>query len=277
MHINWKKTIIVTLDVALAAYIALAITAFNKPDRKAETCQQVRIRIADSDSCGFLSATDVKAMLNNKQLYPTGKQLSLIDLRAIEQSLKQNAFIKDVQCYKTQDGTVGLEVTQRLPMVRVKADNGEDYYIDSEGEMMQGGGYASDVIVATGNISQWYARNYVAPLARWIMAHELWKSQVEQINILPDKCIEMAPRVGNHITCLGRIQESKNKDRRERNIEEFATRQFTRLDKFYKYGLNKVGWNKYSYINLEFDNQIICRKYKQNKKETIENIQPKEI
>ena len=182
-----------------------------------------------------------------------------------------------MQCYKTQDGTVGVEVTQRLPMIRVKADNGEDYFIDTEGKMMQGGGYASDLIIATGNISQWYACNYVAPLARWIMANELWKNQVEQINILPDKSIEMAPRVGNHIACLGRIPESKDKARRERNIENFANRQFTRLDKFYKYGLNKVGWNKYSYINLEFDNQIICRKHKHNKQETTENIQPEKI
>ena len=33
-----------------------------------------------------------------------------------------------------------------------------------------------------------------------------------------------------------------------------------RLGKFYKYGLSQAGWNKYSYINLEFDNQIICKK-----------------
>lgn len=28
--------------------------------------------------------------------------------------------------------------------------------------------------------------------------------------------------------------------------------------KFYKYGLSKVGWNKYSYIDVELDNQIVC-------------------
>lgn len=35
-----------------------------------------------------------------------------------------------------------------------------------------------------------------------------------------------------------------------------------RLKKFYKYGLSQAGWNKYSYIDLEFDNQIICKKRK---------------
>ena len=35
-----------------------------------------------------------------------------------------------------------------------------------------------------------------------------------------------------------------------------------RLEKFYKYGLSQAGWDKYSYINLEFENQIICKRRK---------------
>ena len=35
-----------------------------------------------------------------------------------------------------------------------------------------------------------------------------------------------------------------------------------RLQKFYRYGLSQAGWNRYSYINVEFDNQIICKKRK---------------
>jgi cell division protein ftsQ len=34
----------------------------------------------------------------------------------------------------------------------------------------------------------------------------------------------------------------------------------SRLEKFYRYGLSQAGWNKYSYIDIEFDNQIICKK-----------------
>ena len=35
-----------------------------------------------------------------------------------------------------------------------------------------------------------------------------------------------------------------------------------RLRKFYKYGLSHAGWDRYERINLEFDNQIICKKRK---------------
>ena len=38
-----------------------------------------------------------------------------------------------------------------------------------------------------------------------------------------------------------------------------------RLRKFYIYGLNQVGWNKYNYISVEFNNQIICKKNKKKK------------
>ena len=37
-----------------------------------------------------------------------------------------------------------------------------------------------------------------------------------------------------------------------------------RLEMFYKYGLSQAGWNKYSYIDIEFDNQIMCKKRTKN-------------
>ncbi len=49
-------------------------------------------------------------------------------------------------------------------------------------------------------------------------------------------------------------------DERPKLVSDFINKKLTRLEKFYKYGLSQAGWNKYSYINLEFDNQIICKK-----------------
>jgi cell division protein FtsQ len=54
------------------------------------------------------------------------------------------------------------------------------------------------------------------------------------------------PRVGEHIIFLGKAGDYDQK--------------FERLEKFYKKALNEIGWNKYSRISLEFDNQIICTK-----------------
>lgn len=261
MYINWKKTIMVTLDVVLAAYLILAATSFNRPDRSRVICEKVRITIADKDSSGFLSALDVKKQLTDRHLYPKGKKLSLIDLRAIESTLMENPFINTAECYKTEDGNVGIIVTQRLPLLRVKNEN-SDYYLDTDGNIIKNNRYTSDLIIVTGNMSNWYAQEYVVPAVNWLTRSELWNSQVEQVNILPDKNLEIIPRIGNHIVCLGRLPESADKERRVRNINKFMELKLNRLDKFYRYGLNEVGWNKYSYIDLEFDNQVICRKNK---------------
>ena len=262
MYINWKKTIMVTLDVVLAAYIILAATSFNRPDRSQSVCEKVRITIADKDSSGFLSALDIKKQLTDQRIYPKGKKLSMVDLRAIESTLMKNPFINTAECYKTEDGNVGIIVTQRLPLLRVKSDSGDDYYLDVDGNVIKNNHYTSDLIVVTGNIGNWYAQQYVVPAVRWLTENELWDSQVEQINILPDKNMEIIPRIGNHIVCLGRLPESSDKDRRMKIINKFMETKLSRLDKFYRYGLNEVGWNKYCYIDLEFDNQVICRKAK---------------
>ena len=60
---------------------------------------------------------------------------------------------------------------------------------------------------------------------------------------------------------------AKDKNERNKLINDYIEKKLTRLEKFYKYGLSQAGWNKYSYINLEFDNQIICKKRKETIKE----------
>jgi cell division protein FtsQ len=112
--------------------------------------------------------------------------------------------------------------------------------------------YVNDIVVATGDITKKYAQKSLTKLGNFLVKNPLWRSQVEQVHVLPDGTIEIVPRVGDHIVYLGMPFDLEQK--------------FKRLEKFYRYGLSEAGWNKYSYINLEFRNQIICKK--RNIKET---------
>ena len=94
-----------------------------------------------------------------------------------------------------------------------------------------------------------------------MMQSELWSNQIEQINVLPDHSIELIPRVGEHVVYIGNLPQSNSQQQREKEIKAFLDTKLTRLEKFYKYGLSQAGWNKYGYINIEFDNQIICKKH----------------
>ena len=262
MRLNWKKTITITLDVLIGIYLLLAFIRFNKPDETAKVCTKVTIDIQDEATNGFINTQEIKHRLEINKLYPLEKPIRYVDARKIEEMLKASPFVKTAECFKTQDGHVCILLTQRMPIVRIKAVQGDDYYVDDNDCIMPNSHYTSDLIIATGHISKWFAMNYISPVSKAIMGDDLWRNQIEQINVLPDRSIELVPRVGEQIINLGQLPESKYKNERRKLVNDFINKKLTRLENFYKYGLSQAGWNKYSYINLEFDNQIICKRKK---------------
>lgn len=252
MKVNWKKILLATTNVALGIYLVLAVTAFNKPDESENTCTQVEVIINKTDVNGFLDANEISNILKQNDIYPLAQNINSIDIRNIEETLTANPLIKNVECYKTISHKVVIMVTQRMPVVRVKTEKGDDYYIDNEGNVMPRTKYTTNLMIATGNINRNFACKKLVPLVNTIINNRFWHNQIVQFNVLDDGSIELIPRVGEHVICIGEPV----------NVNE----KLKRIEKFYKYGLNEAGWNKYSYINVEFDNQIICTKKKNKKK-----------
>lgn len=260
MSINWKTMIIVALDVTLVAYLFLALTRFNAPGGKNIKCEKVTIDIQDQNSNGFINAKEIKQRLIKKKLYPIQKTYTDISLRNIEETITSTPFVKNVQAAKHNDGEVTIKITQLMPVVRIKTQNGDDYYIDDKNNVMPQTQYIADIIIATGQFNRAYATKYITELVKQIQQDTFWKNQIVQINITPTGGIEIIPRVGEQIILLGYIPQEKDKNKRIRKIKEFVENKLSRLKKFYIYGLAQVGWNKYKYIDMQFDNQIICKK-----------------
>jgi len=248
MSFNWKHSLIIVFDIVIAAYLILAVTAFNTPAEKAKICAEVKIDIDDGETDGFLNANEIKRLLESNKIYPLGKAMESIDARTIEETLRKNPFVEKAECYKTQSGQVCIILQQRTPVAHVMLDNNENYYVDTNSNILPGSRFATDIVIATGAITKKYAQKSLANVANEIIHDPFWQDQVEQINVLSDGSVELVPRVGDHIIYLGAPVNTKKK--------------LERMRKFYQYGLNKAGWNKYSYISVEFDNQIICKKSK---------------
>ena len=245
---NWKKIGILTADIILSVYLVLAITAFNSPDDQDAVCREVKINITDGTGNGFLNVNEVKMQLQHAKIYPLGDRMSDVCTRQIEETLLKSPLVDRVECYKTHSGHVFINLTQRTAVMRIMANNGESYYIDNLGAIIPSKNNSTDLVVATGDIKQKYAQTALKQFGLLLLDDPFWHSQIEQINVLPDGSVEMIPRVGDHIVYLGQPTHLKEK--------------LTRLEKFYRYGLSKAGWNKYSYINIEFNNQIICKRRK---------------
>ena len=275
MNTSWKTIIFYVLDVILALYLVMAITSWNTPDKKHRICTKVNINISDSNNSGFLSAEEIKAILEKDKLYPLNRQLSSIEPRKIEEALKVGPFVDTAQCYITENGHINIRISQRMPIIRIKNNKGEDYYLDDNGGILPNSKYTSDLIIATGDISKWFAHFAITPMAKAINKSEFWLNQIEQINVRPDRGIELVPRVGNHIIFIGYLPIRRNKAANDKGIDEFVTKKLERTEKFYRYGLSQAGWNKYSYIDVEFDNQTICKR-RAAQQTTNEQQQPKQ-
>ena len=247
----WKKIILVSFNVVLAVYLVLAMSAFNHPDTE-RVCHGVDISIQEDVMPGFLTKDEVRQMLVTDNLSPIGKSLQSINLREMEERLEAKELIEKAECWTTQEGNVSIRIRQRVPVVRVMNSHGDDYYIDSQGRPMPHTEYSCRLIVCTGEVSRKYAEKVLAKVASIINADRFWKDETVQLNVLADGSMELVPRVGDHIVYLGQPVR--------------ITKKLERLRKFYKYGLNKAGWNKYSRISVEYDNQIICKRVSSDRK-----------
>lgn len=255
-----KRIIIIVIDVVLAVYLVLAVTAFNNPEQLVKKCTKVDINIADESTYGFLDAKEIKSMLEKNGIYPLEKDLDRISPRQIEEILSRSPFVNTAQCCKTTDGHVLISITQRSPLVRIKSNNNDDYYIDENGGILPNSKYTSDLIIVTGYVNRRFAQQYISVLSNVIMQNDLWRNQIVQINVQKDHGIELVPRIGDHIVFLGYLPVSGTPKQRKQDITDYVTTKLDRLEKFYIHGLDSVGWNKYERIDLQYSNQIICKK-----------------
>lgn len=241
-----KKILLSAVLLLIAAYLLAAITAFNRKPAS-QVCGDVQLVIKDSVYAGFITKKEVISLLKEKKLSPIGQKLSAIQTGKLEKELAKHPLIDRVECYKTPSGKVCVEVSQRIPVLRIMSANGDNYYLDNKGTVMPlSAKCVAHLAVATGKIDRAFATKTLYPFGMYLQKDPFWDAQIEQIHVLPDKTVELVPRVGDHLIFLGRL------DGYERKLK--------RVKAFYEKALNQVGWNKYSRISVEFDNQVICTK-----------------
>lgn len=241
-----KKILLSAVLLLIAAYLLAAITAFNRKPAS-QVCSDVQLVIKDSVYAGFITKKEVISLLKEKKLSPIGQKLSAIQTGKLEKELAKHPLIDRVECYKTPSGKVCVEVSQRIPVLRIMSANGDNYYLDNKGTVMPlSAKCVAHLAVATGKIDRTFATKTLYPFGMYLQKDPFWDAQIEQIHVLPDKTVELVPRVGDHLIFLGRLDGYEQK--------------LKRVKAFYEKALNQVGWNKYSRISVEFDNQVICTK-----------------
>jgi cell division protein FtsQ len=238
-----KTAIKIFLLLAVVGYLVVAIWKFGG-QAEDRTCEGIRVEIIDSIPDGFITDEYVRSILTRNKISPEGMKISEVSLEQIEQLMLEESHIERASCYYDAAGRLCIKVVPQQPILHVISQKGEDYYLSSTGLSMSTGTFNVDLCVATGNITKKFAAEHLLEFARYIHDDLFWSEQIEQIHVVSPEEIELYPRVGQHVIELGSVNGFQEK--------------LSRLRTFYREGLERVGWNKYSKISLAYDGQVVC-------------------
>lgn len=243
-----KKILSILTVVVLAGYLGYSLLALTDRHEDVRLCRGIDLHITDSLHFDLIDDEMVLQVLQEHSIDPTGLPLDEIDLEKTEATLLLHPLVGKVQCYKTGGDLLRINLSSKVPLVRVINNRGNDFYVDSRGEILTQHSLAVQLPVATGYIDRQFASHQLLEVVRVLDHSEFWKAQVEQINVTRDGQIELVPRVGDHLLILGTAD----------NVED----KLERLMNFYSKGLDNVGWNKYRSISVAYDGQVVCKKRK---------------
>ena len=261
-----KRILSILFWIAVIAYYFLAM-GFVVEKRHELVCTAVEVSVVDSVRSRFVTATDILQMVDNRSQKLTGIRFDSIHIPRIAQRLDDFAPIRRANIYKTIDGAVHIDVMQREPLLRIINRYGDSFYIDERGELLRHSSrYCAHVLVANGYINlrpeqkDYHVLTGETPvdkrnimrelyeLARYINGDRFWKAQIQQIYVNEDGEFELIPLVGAHVIVFGTFDKPDAK--------------FSKLESFYRNGLNVKGWNSYNVINLKYESQIVGTKNK---------------
>ncbi len=257
-----KILLIIPLLYVIAVPVWLSYYYGSKP------CSDISIIICDSSDYDFVTKKQLLSIVNGREGSLLGRPQRSIPLREIEGKICELKELREAEAYMSIDGILNVDIYQREPIMRVIPDSGGDFFIDGDGVLIRkrklqsprlhivGGDIAisrtmlegrSILDAGTGNTILKDAYHFV----RFITRDDFWSAQIDQIYVDKRGKIDLIPRAGNHRIHLGTFENFEGK------LKNLAV--------FYENVLPETGWDKYSVINLEFRDQIVCKKRQQAK------------
>jgi cell division protein FtsQ len=169
--------------------------------------------------------------------------------------LENNIWIENAEIYFDNRDILHVTVTEKEPVARIFATDGNSFYIDSLGRILPLSDKQSARVPLFTNFpgkkilsaKDSLLLDDIRGIANFIIRDSFWTSQAAQININSEKKFEMIPLIGNHIVKLG-------------NGEDIVQK-FRRLMIFYRQILSKTGFNKYKVIDVQYNGQVVATNF----------------
>lgn len=202
-----------------------------------------KINFIGEDNLYITQESVNKLLIQNKQNV-TKVAKEILDLNGLETALNSNPMIKTAQVYLTVNGEVRADVVQRKPIARVNTN--ASYYIDDEGLFMPlSSNRSARIPLVTGYVEKNNLDN-LFKIASKVYNDEFLKTHIVEIHQSRKGTIKLKTRVTDFEILIGNLN---NLDKKINNLKAF-----------YQKAKKDKTLNKYSKVNLQFDNQVVCTK-----------------
>jgi cell division protein FtsQ len=228
-------------------------------------CANIKVVVTDSNKANFITKNQIiKFLVKNNNYNIIGNRFKNINLADIETSLNKIFFIKNAEVFRNNNDVLEIHITQRKPIVRIFDIKHFSYYIDNDGNFIPlSKSYTAYVPVAMGeiphcdslfnknikninnkNINKIFKNLFF--LVKKLKNNEFTNALLDEIIVNKDNEFEIVPKIGKYKIIIG---NTDNLDEKIRNLKAF-----------YSQAAPKTDWNRYSTINIKYQNQIVCTK-----------------
>ncbi|MFT5156884.1 MAG: cell division protein FtsQ [Bacteroidia bacterium] len=209
-------------------------------------CTKYEVQFMPKSETAYCTESDIEAHLKKEGVKYKGLKQNEIDLNLIESALKKLSFVSSADCYFSLNGTLSIEIVQRIPIIRVYPSVGKPYYLDNYGKAFDlTKSYSADVLVASGNINHGVDK-ILYTFANHVHQSDFWNHFIEHIFVDARKDLRFTTQVAGHEVVFGDTLRMSQK--------------LTKLEDFYKKSFENEGWENFKEVNIKFKDQVICRK-----------------
>jgi cell division protein FtsQ len=245
---------------------AVVLWAFSISRHNAQPVPELRVNIQKGQNVDeLISKREVDSIVHSHFGLLQGTPMSQIDVGAIQVAVNRHPAIQSCNVYMGVDGILNIDIQQRAPMFRVMNSDGSGFYVDTLGQSFNllDRSVAYVPIVSVEGVMgamefpatrAYYDENtlgltYLDELIMFgnhMRKHADLKDWTEHVHLTAMGTLEVIPRIGRHVIDYGSIYNLEMKTKM--------------LFQFYRSQLYITDLEKYSRINLNFENQVICEK-----------------
>jgi len=251
MKLNKSRIKAFAWVVFLAVLAGVTLTAARYQEKNLIKEVKAEVEILDKGN-NLIQPEEFEKLVALKFGPMKGIPMDMVDMRAIEDFLETNPYLRQADVYLGASGRLVLNLHQRIPLMRVVDNSGRHWYIDTDTVRMPvSTHFTARVPLVNGNfpvtadVKQWPIED-LFQITEMLQDDDFMGSLIDQIYMESPQKIWLVPRLGPSRILLGTADDLESK------VE--------RITKFYRKALPAEGWDAYSYIDTRFAGQIVAKR-----------------